>query len=137
MFPLLGALTPIISKLLSFIPDPQQRAELAVQLQTLDNQIAIAQAGTNTEEAKSASMFVAGWRPFIGWCCGVCFVYGVVLQPMFHGILKTSFGVDVPPIDTNAVYMVLGGMLGLGGMRSYEKTKGIQDTVISFMGKKK
>lgn len=113
-----------------FIPDPDQRAKAAAQIIDFYTAVDKAQAETNTAEASNPNWFVAGWRPFIGWCCGLCFVYGTILQP----ILSVWF--KMPPVDTNSVYMVLGGMLGIGGMRAYEKASGVKDSAIQFFRKK-
>ena len=123
-------LSPILEIINKFIPDPDQRAKAQAQVMEFFQTVNKAQSETNTAEAANASLFVAGWRPFIGWCCGVSFVYGAIFQP----VLNIWF--HLPPVDTNAVYMVLGGMLGLGGMRTYEKINNVQDTAISFFKKK-
>ena len=80
------------------------------------------QAEINKVEAGHRSMFVAGWRPFIGWVCGIGLGYAVFLEPLlrFTFIVK-GWSVDFPEINTNVTMQVLLGMLGLAGARSYEK----------------
>ena len=83
-----------------------------------------AQIEVNKVEANSNSLFVAGWRPFVGWTCGVALCYHFVLQPFLLFLLH-SFGyqVDLPVFDMTTLTTILLGMLGLGGMRSFEKVK--------------
>lgn len=85
-----------------------------------DTQLALAQIQLNTKEAEHASLFVAGWRPFVGWIAALGFAAQVILFPL----LQFAFpGQPVPILDTELVYMTLGGLLGLGSMRTYEKMK--------------
>ena len=71
-------------------------------------------------------MFVAGWRPFIGWTCGAALAYTYVVQPLLIFILAQSgYLVEMPALDIAGLMPVLMGILGLGGMRSYEKVKGV------------
>ena len=92
-----------------------------------DNGIALdlAQIGTNTEEAKSADRFVAGWRPFIGWVCGAGMAYAAIVLPVMEFVAKVGFNYagDFPKVDWAILGQVLLGILGLGGMRTYEKTR--------------
>ena len=75
---------------------------------------------TNEAEAMHRSVFVAGWRPFIGWVCGLAFAFHYIALPL----ILTYSDVTPPEFDTNSLFTVLMGMLGLGGLRSYEKMKG-------------
>jgi hypothetical protein len=80
----------------------------------------LAQATTNTEEAKHGSIFVAGWRPAVGWVCAAGLAAQVILLPLLDRIFHWNM-----PFDTELLILTLGGMLGIGGMRTYEKTKGV------------
>ena len=73
----------------------------------------------NKVEAAHKSLFVAGWRPFIGWICGVGLLYNVLISQ----VLAIWF--QVPEVDPSLLMPVMTGLLGLGAMRSYEKTKGV------------
>ncbi len=73
----------------------------------------------NKAEAEHRSIFVAGWRPFIGWVCGVAFAAHYIVIP----IIATYTVYEIPDFDTNSLFTVLMGMLGLGGLRTYEKLK--------------
>lgn len=77
------------------------------------------QAEINKVEAQNRSMFVSGWRPFIGWICGIAFAFHYIVMPL---LLSYT---DIEPVefDTNSLFTVLMGMLGLGGLRTYEKLK--------------
>ena len=115
--------------------DPTKKAELEAQL-TAENidlektQLAgvIAQLqgqlDTDKAEAASKSVFVAGWRPWIGWVCGSAFAWAYVLQP-FCAFALSAFHVQVmlPTLDLSEMMPVLLGMLGLGGLRTYEKVQ--------------
>ena len=77
-------------------------------------------------QAQSRNIFVAGWRPFIGWTCGFAMAYNYVLQPILIFVLaQFDYLVQLPGLDLSEMMPVLMGMLGLGGLRSFEKYKGI------------
>ena len=79
------------------------------------------QAEINKIEAQHRTIFVAGWRPFIGWVCGVALAYNFVIRDLFIWITKTA---DAPPaLQMEHLMTVLLGMLGLGGLRTFEKVK--------------
>ena len=85
------------------------------------------QTEVNKEEAKHTSLFVAGWRPSIGWICALALGYVYIWYPLMTWALVV-FGSElvVPPnVDLNALYPLMLGLLGLGGMRSFEKHKGV------------
>lgn len=94
----------------------------------LDNGIKLdlAQIAVNQEEAKSESLFVAGWRPFVGWVCGIGLAYAAVVLPILEFVSRVCFGYTdkFPVIDWAILSQVLFGMLGLGAMRSYDKKIG-------------
>ena len=125
---LIGPVSGILDKV---IPDSDMKAKLAHEIATMsDNhaqQALLSQLEINKAEAASGSLFKGGWRPFIGWTSGVAFAYHFVLQPLLVFVLTAS-GVDLPELpefDMSTLLTVLGGMLGIGGLRSYEKTKGL------------
>ena len=125
---LIGPATKILDK---FIEDKDQKAKLAHELATMADKLAheqqLAQLAINKEEASSGSFFKGGWRPFIGWVCGIAFFYHFVCQPVIVFVV-TLIGIEIPDLpkfDMNTLLTVLGGMLGIGGLRSYEKSKGL------------
>lgn len=109
-----------------FIPDPEARAkaesELRNSLQAWDKQ----QNDVNAVEAANANLFVSGWRPFIGWICGISLCYQYVASPIVYWIFL-SFGVliEAPPKLDDMLWQLIFAMLGLGGLRTYEKVKGV------------
>ena len=129
---LLTSLIEPATKLLDkVVEDKDQKAKLAHELATMADKLAheqqLAQIAVNKEEASSGSIFKGGWRPFIGWVCGIAFFYHFVCQPIIVFVL-TIFGfniVNLPEFEMNTLLTVLGGMLGIGGLRSYEKSKGL------------
>ena len=125
---LIGPATDLIGK---FVEDKDQKNKLAHELATMaDNhaqELARGQLDINKVEAAHRSLFVAGWRPFIGWTCGVALMAHFVLFPATDFVVA-YMGYNVPPMpafDMDSLMTVLLGMLGLGGMRSFEKLKGV------------
>jgi hypothetical protein len=130
MIQLIQALLPVASSVIDrVIPDKEAaekaKREMQIELVNNINDIAKAQIEVNKTEAAHRNVFVAGWRPFIGWVCGAAFAYHFVLQPIFVFALA-AYGVslDLPSFDMGALMTVLTGMLGLGGLRTFEKMKG-------------
>lgn len=125
---LIGPISGLLDK---FVEDKDQKARLAHEIATMAerqaHELALAQIEVNKAEAASGSIFKGGWRPFIGWTCGVAFAYHFVLQPLLvFGV--TVAGVALPPLpafDMSSLMTVLGGLLGLGGLRTFEKYKGV------------
>jgi len=125
---LIGPVTGLLDK---FIPDQDTKIKLAHEIATMSerhaHELAKSQLEVNKVEAASRSTFVAGWRPFVGWTCGVALAYHFVLQPLIlFGV--TVAGVQMSPLpafDMDTLLTVLLGMLGLGGLRTLEKTKGV------------
>jgi hypothetical protein len=129
-----GAIGPIVDGFLKFIPDKNERARAKEQLesQMLSTMTGLVQGQLeiNKQEAQHGSVFVAGWRPGIGWVCGAALAWNFIFQP----IISWGFfigGVDLaeaPRLDTGELTTVLLGMLGLGGLRTYEKRLGVART---------
>ena len=94
----------------------------AIKGKELDpNEIIELQTKINEIEAGHRTVFVAGWRPFIGWVCGVALAYNFVIRDLFIWVTKTT---DAPPaLQMEHLMTVLLGMLGLGGLRTFEKIK--------------
>ena len=117
---LIGPVTSIIDKI---VPDKDQAAKLAHEIATMSEKMAneqvLAQLEVNKAEAASGSLFKGGWRPAIGWICGLALLWSFILQPFLVFFLLV-FGVDLPPlpeIGTADLMPILLGMLGLGGLR--------------------
>jgi len=119
---------PVAGLLDKFIEDKDQKAALAHQIATMSErhaqELAKGQLEVNKAEAASNSLFVAGWRPAVGWVCVLGMASNFVLIPMVNFILALAeSSVTIPLIDTSTMMPVLLGMLGLGAMRSAEKIK--------------
>jgi hypothetical protein len=111
-------------------PDPSQAAAAKLELIKLQQSGELAQITgqlqINQVEAASASVFVAGWRPFIGWVCGAAFAYKFVLAPAAAFALSAAgHPITLPVLDFTEMSTVLLGMLGIGGLRTLEKIKGV------------
>lgn len=125
-----GGLFDLIDKL--FTSD-QERSEAKLKLVEMVQRGELAQIELNKVEAQHESRFVSGWRPFIGWVCGAAFAYTFILQPFLTFIAwavaaagGATIPVDtLPDLDLAMMMPVLGGMLGLGGLRTYEKKHGV------------
>ena len=109
-----------------FVKDKDLQAKLDHELQTLFHQANLAQIELLKEDAKSNNWFQNSWRPFVGWICGVAMLYHFILQPLLHTVLTAS-GVQValPDFEFSQLSTILMTMLGMSGLRSYEKTKGV------------
>ena len=133
--PILAAAIPAVIDIFgdlmeSAFPDTakreEKRLEYQLKVQETLNQIDLAQIEVNKAEAAHGSIFVAGARPFILWTCGVAFAYHYILQPLLAFIFSAAgHPVPLPAFDMEGMMYVLGGILGLGGMRSFEKAKGV------------
>ena len=125
---LIGPISGLLDK---FIEDKDTKAKLAHEVATMAqkhaHELAQGQLEVNKAEAAHRSIWVAGWRPFIGWCCGVALAWHFVLAPMTLFVCS-AFEVyvpDLPVFDMDSLMTVLLGMLGLGGLRTVEKMKGV------------
>ena len=123
-------------------PDPSKRAEQLFKLEELKQAGDLAelqahvsslqgQLEINKQEASHASIFVAGWRPFVGWCCGFALLYASILEPLMRFTASMAgYTGEFPVIDTSITMQVLLGMLGLVGARSYDKKNGTNRDVL-------
>tara|TARA_R110002153_G_scaffold274037_1_gene446771 strand:- start:9045 stop:9422 length:378 start_codon:yes stop_codon:yes gene_type:complete len=114
-------ISPISSIIDKFIPDADTKQKIAYDLATLaDNhaqEIALAQVELNKIES-AGNWFQSGWRPATGWVCVAGFLVNFLVSPLAAG-----FGVAIPQADLSVMLPVLMGMLGLGTLRTFEKTK--------------
>jgi phenylpyruvate tautomerase PptA (4-oxalocrotonate tautomerase family) len=132
MFDLLGKLVDPVSNILDkVVEDKDQKAKLAHEIATMAErhaqELARGQIEINKEEAKSRNIFIAGWRPFVGWTCGLALFWHFLGLPVTL-FVTGWFDLQHPPLpefDMQSLMTVLLGMLGLGGMRTFEKFKGV------------
>jgi|TARA_R110000796_G_C14232722_1_gene396200 hypothetical protein len=117
---LIGPVSGLLDK---FIEDKDKKNALAHEISTMAErhaqELAKGQLEVNKTEAAHKSLFVAGWRPAIGWICGFALAYSTILAPII------SIWFTVPAVDSSLLTTVLMGMLGLGAMRTVEKTKSV------------
>ena len=131
MINLLGSLVqPVTGLVDKFIEDKDTKNQLAHEISTMAErhaqELAKGQLEINKAEAQSRNVFIAGWRPFLGWTMGFAMAYNYVIQPIAIFVLgQLDYLVALPALDMTEMMPVLLGMLGLGGLRTYEKKKGI------------
>lgn len=133
-----AALIPILATIFDkVIPDPQAAADAKLRAMELaqkgelavldaDMQLALAQLKVNEVEA-GTDMFRGGWRPAVGWTCVFGLAYQFLVRPLLPWLLR-AFGIqveDLPAIDNDTLLVLLTGMLGLGGYRTFERIKGV------------
>ena len=117
------------SLLEKMFPDAGERAraefELLKMTQQGDLDVIIKQLEVNAKEAEHHSIFVAGWRPFVGWTCGVGLAWAAIGQNLAAWISEMYSFAPPPAVDVDLLIYVLGGMLGIASLRTYEKKSGV------------
>jgi hypothetical protein len=107
--------------------DPIKQAEIEQKLVEMENAAMLAQVDVNKVEAASPSKFVSWWRPAIGWVCGLALMMNYLGLPIAQWIVSlTGSTVSLFKVDMSELYPLLIGLLGLGGLRTWEKIKGVQ-----------
>lgn len=111
-----------------FIPDPAQREQAEAALRQSFSSWDDSQNKVNAAEASNPNMFVAGWRPAVGWVCASAFFWNFVGAPI-AGFIGAALmhPIPLPNLDVGPLMTILVGMLGMGGMRTYEKLKGVHN----------
>lgn len=125
--PLGGVIDGVVKGLDELFTSDEERAAAKLKLMTTLQQPHILQAMTNIEEAKHRSVFVAGWRPAIGWTAALGLAYQFLVYP-FAGLINAYLTIPVgelPVLEGEQLMTLTLSLLGLGGLRSYEKMKGI------------
>lgn len=126
-------LGPVVGRLADLIPDPEKKMEMLQQAQQAlldaDAKMEAAQAAIDANEATSNNMFVAGWRPAVGWVCALALAWMVLIQPIGQW-LCALFGYypKFPNLDSSFISLLLIPMLGLGTARTVEKMAGVPDS---------
>lgn len=136
---ILDVLTPVLGPIIDRVfPDPKERHDFQLKLMEIaDREEArqheenMGQIGTNTAEASNSNLFVAGWRPAVGWVCAIGVGYSFVLEPLAAFIAKLcGYGGDFPALDMGNLMTLIMGMLGMGYLRTKEKMGGIPDSQV-------
>lgn len=130
---MIAALLPVIGSVLDKIfPDKTEAEKAKIKLiemaqagefKAIDADLEMARNQTEINKTESAhhSVFVSGWRPFVGWVCGAAMVYQYIARPFLIGVGGYA---DMPGLD-NTLWEILAGMLGIAGLRTWEKVKGV------------
>jgi len=129
IIPLLGGVGKLAKDIREAITGdlpPDKKAEIEQKLMQIEQTAQQGQLKINLAEAQSSSMFVAGWRPAIGWAGAFCIAYNA-FAPLLWYILSVCGVKSMPPptLDISQLFPIILGMLGLGGYRTYEKLKGV------------
>jgi roadblock/LC7 domain-containing protein len=131
MIPVVTALLPALGTLIDrLIPDraaaEKAKAEMEQQLVTAANAAAMAQVEVNKVEAAHSSVFVAGWRPSIGWVCAAGLAWAFVVAPIASwALMVLGIKAELPAIQFDHLFELVLAMLGIGGLRTFEKLRGV------------
>ncbi|HOS60199.1 MAG TPA: 3TM-type holin [Syntrophorhabdaceae bacterium] len=124
----IGSLAKDIRQAITGEISPEKKAEIEQRAMEIEYAATKAQTDINLEEAKNQNLFVSGWRPFVGWICGLSLGWQFIGNPIFDWVVKLAGkNIAAPNIDTGSLITVLFAMLGLGGLRTYEKVKNAQE----------
>ena len=123
---IVSAFVPFLDKVLDMIPNPEARArakqELTLELVKIEAEQNMAQVELNKQEASHASIFVAGWRPFIGWVGGMSIAWTFLVQPLLTWVATVQgYTGTFPVLDSGPLLTLVFAMLGVGTMRSFDK----------------
>jgi hypothetical protein len=138
MFAIDAVIAKVIGIVDKFVPDINKKSEMVHEiamsklngeLKEMDNeyQLMLAQIETNKVEAASSSVFVAGWRPAVGWTCVASLAYVSVFEPVLEFAAKVAFGYsgEFPTMPAEVTMQVLFAILGVAGLRTIEKVQGV------------
>ncbi|MBF0623610.1 MAG: holin family protein [Magnetococcales bacterium] len=133
-FNLLGAIVGPVTNLIDDLhTSDEERLKAATELTKIDASLLQGQLEVNKTEAQHPSLFVAGWRPAVGWVGAAAMAYQFVLYPLLTWAVQLySPGHVMPPaMSSDILWTIVSGMLGIGGLRSFDKMKGSDTTRIS------
>lgn len=112
------------------IEDPAEQAKIMLAIDQIEAGLKKAQMDVNKTEAQHKSIFVAGWRPFIGWSGGAAIAYNYIVQPLLYVALAANdVIVKMPVLDIGTLMILVTGMLGFGGLRSFDKKNGVSNGI--------
>lgn len=139
---IIGGVISAVGKLLDrVLPDPQAKMDAKIKLAEMaqagefkELDLIAKQVEVNMKEAEHASVFVAGWRPYIGWTCGAGLSYQFVVQPLLSWLALLGDQPVPPPLDASTLLAIVVPLLGFGAYRTYERVNNKQRNVISTEG---
>lgn len=109
-----------------FVPDPEAKAKAEAELRSSLQQWDKEQTDVNAVEAANPNIFVSGWRPMIGWVCALALAYQYLVTPLGMWVATSlHLAISTPPKLDDSLWQLMFGMLGMGGLRTYEKLKGV------------
>ena len=121
-----GALKTISKVIDDLHTSDEEVLDKKILMQRIQQKLAEKQLDVNAKEAGHRSIFVSGWRPFIGWCGGFALAFEFILSPGIEWYSKFSgLNLTAPEIQTGPLLAIVTSMLGVAGLRSFEKTKGL------------
>lgn len=135
-----AALMPVVSTLIDrLIPDKDAAAkaklEMEAQLVATANQVNLAQIDVNKKEAEHSSIFVAGWRPAIGWVCSIGLAWTFIGQPIAEWIMALKgIETELPSLQTEYLLELVLALLGMAGLRTFEKLRGVARQQVAQVG---
>lgn len=122
----IGSLAKDVRSAITGEISPEKKAEIEQKLMELEFVAQKAQTDINIEEAKNPNIFVSGWRPFIGWVCGLALAYTFVGYSLIEwGLTIAGSSIKPPVLHTDYLFELVMAMLGMGGLRTFEKVKGV------------
>jgi hypothetical protein len=121
-----GALKTIAKVVDEIHTSEEEKLDKKILMQRIQQKLAEKQLDVNAKEASHRSIFVAGWRPFIGWIGGLALMFEFILSPCIEWYAKfAGLNLTAPEIQTGPLLAIVTSMLGVAGMRSFEKAKGL------------
>jgi hypothetical protein len=123
-----GIVSAVVGVADELFTSDEERARVELERYQIEAGLVKGQLDVNALEAKHKSVFVAGWRPFIGWIGGAALAYQFLLYPLLlWGVALSGVDIVAPPVlDADALWVLVSGMLGIAGMRSFDKSRSTQ-----------
>lgn len=133
MTPITNAINTVVDRRVVDVNKANEiKLDMMQELQTGALAQAMAQLEVNKVEAQHGSVFVSGWRPFIGWVCGGALAFQYVLAPIsIYLFAVAGYALEAPPMLDNSLWELVLGMLGMGAMRTFEKMGGVASTKVT------
>lgn len=122
----IGSLIGSVRSAITGDVSPEKKAEIEAKLLELEYNLSKLQTDINLEEAKNPNLFVSGWRPSIGWVCSFALAYTFIFYSLIEwGLRLADSAIQPPDLRVDYLFELVMAMLGLGGLRTFEKIKGV------------